>query len=120
MNNISIRIKVLVPIVILSVVIFISCGLSMINEKNLLNTSYVISNEGSDNIEILANMESELQAIGKNMYGHCKAENATTKNEYAANIKSQISEMEELFAGYEAKNLTQKEKRIYQCVAWQI
>lgn len=110
MNNISIRIKVLVPIVVLSVVIFLSCGFALWNEKKLLNTSYVISNEGSDNIEILANMESELQAIGKNMYGHCKAENATTKNEYAANIKSQISEMEELFAGYEAKNLTQKEK----------
>ena len=110
MNNISIRIKVLVPIVVLSVVIFLSCGFALWNEKKLLNTSYVISNEGSDNIEILANMESELQAIGKNMYGHCKAENATTKNEYAENIKSQISEMEELFAGYEAKNLTQKEK----------
>ena len=110
MNNISIRIKVLVPIVILSIVILLSNGFALLNERNLLNTSYVISDECSDNIEILMDMESTLQSIGKNMYGHCKAENATTKNEYENNIKAQISYMEELFSSYELKHLTKKEQ----------
>ncbi len=110
MNNISIRVKVLVPIVILSIVIMLSNGFALLNERNLLNTSYVISDECSDNIEILMEMESTLQSIGKNMYGHCKAENATTKNEYENNIKAQISYMEELFSSYESKHLTKKEQ----------
>ena len=56
MNNISIRVKVLVPIVILSIVIMLSNGFALLNERNLLNTSYVISDECSDNIEILMEM----------------------------------------------------------------
>ena len=80
MKNISIRIKVLAPIIILSVVILLSYGFATINEKNLIQTSYVISDDCSQNIELLLEMQSNLESIGKNMYGHCKAENVTTKN----------------------------------------
>ena len=79
MRNISIKIKVLVPIIVLSLVIVLACGFSIVNQKNLLNTSYVISDDCSESIELLLDMESELESIGKNMYAHCKAENATTK-----------------------------------------
>ena len=105
MNNISIRIKVLVPIVILSVVIFISCGLSMINEKNLLNTSYVISDDCSKSIELLLDMQTNLEAIGKNMYAHCRAENATTKSQYGDTIKQEIANMQEYFSIMSLRNL---------------
>ena len=111
MNNLSIRVKVLIPIIVLSLVIFLSSGLAMLNQKNLVNTSYVISDECSDNIEILINIESRLESIGKNMYGHCKSENATTKAEFEATIKAQVTEIETLFSEYEKKEgLTQKEK----------
>lgn len=110
MNNISIKIKVLVPIIVLSIVIFLSCGLSMMNEKNLLNTSYVISDECSKSIELLLDMQTNLEAIGKNMYAHCRAENATTKNQYGDTIKQEITAMQEYFADYEAQKLTDKER----------
>lgn len=110
MNNISIKIKVLVPIIVLSIVIFLSCGLSMMNEKNLLNTSYVISDECSKSIELLLDMQTNLEAIGKNMYAHCRAENATTKNQYGDTIKQEITAMQEYFTDYEAQKLTDKER----------
>ena len=110
MNNISIKIKVLVPIIVLSIVIFLSCGLSMMNEKNLLNTSYVISDECSKSIELLLDMQTNIEAIGKNMYAHCRAENATTKNQYGDTIKQEITAMQEYFADYEAQKLTDKER----------
>lgn len=110
MKNISIRIKVLAPIIILSVVILLSCGFAIINEKNLIQTSYVISDDCSQNIELLLEMQSNLESIGKNMYGHCKAENVTTKNQYSDNIKTQISDIQDLFSKYEKQNLTSKEK----------
>ena len=110
MNNVSIKIKVLVPIIVLSIVIFLSCGLSMMNEKNLLNTSYVISDECSKSIELLLDMQTNLEAIGKNMYAHCRAENATTKSQYGDIIKQEITGMQEYFADYEAQKLTDKER----------
>lgn len=110
MNNVSIKIKVFVPIIVLSIVIFLSCGLSMMNEKNLLNTSYVISDECSKSIELLLDMQTNLEAIGKNMYAHCRADNATTKSQYGDTIKQEITGMQEYFADYEAQKLTDKER----------
>ena len=106
MRNISIKIKVLVPIIILSLVIVLACGFSMFNQKNLLNTSYVISDDCSKSIELLLDMKSNLESIGKNMYAHCKAENATTKAQFGDTIQGQIGQMEEYFSQYESTELT--------------
>lgn len=59
MNNISIRIKVLVPITILSFIIILTCGFSIVNQKNLLKTSYTISDDCSKSIEILLDMKAK-------------------------------------------------------------
>ena len=113
MRNISIRIKVLVPIIVLSAILILSCGFSIVNQRNLLQTSYVISDDCSRSIELLLSIESNLESIGKNMYAHCKAENATTKNQYGDTIKGQIAEMQELFAQYESQTLTDKEREYF-------
>ncbi|MCI7130159.1 MAG: methyl-accepting chemotaxis protein [Lachnospiraceae bacterium] len=113
MRNISIKIKVLVPIIVLSLVIVLACGFSIVNQKNLLNTSYVISDDCSESIELLLHMESELESIGKNMYAHCKAENATTKSQYSDTIKGQIEEMQSYFDLYENQTLTDKEREYF-------
>lgn len=113
MRNISIKIKVLVPIIILSAIIILACGLSIVNEKNLLQTSYAISDDCSRSIELLLDIESNLESIGKNMYAHCKAPNATTKAQYGDTIKGQVNEMQELFVQYESQTLTDKEKEYF-------
>lgn len=113
MRNISIKIKVLVPIAILSLVIIMACGFSMVNQKNLLNTGYVISDDCSKSIELLMDMKSNLESIGKNMYAHCKAENTTTKSQFGETIKGQIADMEEYFALYEKQPLTDKEQEYF-------
>ena len=113
MRNISIKIKVLVPIIVLSLVIVLACGFSMFNQKNLLNTSYVISDDCSKSIELLLDMKSNLESIGKNMYAHCKAENATTKAQFGDTIQGQIGQMEEYFSQYESTDLTEKEREYF-------
>ena len=77
-----------------------------INEKKLLTTSYAISDDCSRSIELLLDIESNLESIGKNMYAHCKIENATTKNQYSATINEQVAEMKDYFELYKKKNLT--------------
>ena len=110
MNNVSIRIKVLVPIAILSFIILLSCGSSIISQRNLLNTSYVISDDCSKSIELLLDIESSIESIGKNMYAHCKAEKSTTKALYTSNIKEQTDNMKKVLAQYKSQELTSKEK----------
>lgn len=110
MNNISIRIKVLVPITILSFVIILACGFSIVNQKNLLKTSYAISEDCSKSIELLLDMKAKIESIGKNMYAHCKAATTTTKSVYEENIKDQTADMQEIFAQYKSQPLTDKEK----------
>lgn len=112
MNNISIRIKVLVPITILSLVIILSCGFSMVNQKNLLKTSYAISEDCSKSIELLLDMKAKIEAIGKNMYAHCKAATTTTKAVYEETIKEQIVDMQEILSQYKKQPLTAKEIKI--------
>lgn len=110
MNNISIRIKVLVPITVLSLVIILTCGFSIVNQKNLLKTSYAISDDCSESIELLLDMEAKIESIGKNMYAHCKAEKTTTKTVYSDTINEQITEMQKVFDQYKSQPLTAKEK----------
>lgn len=110
MNNVSIRIKVLVPITILSFIILLSCGFSMVSQRNLLKTSYVISDDCSKSIELLLDVESNIESIGKNMYAHCKADKSTTKELYGSNIKEETANMKKVFAKYEKQQLTSKEK----------
>ena len=109
MKNISIRIKVIVPIFVLFCIIVLASAFSIINEKKLLTTSYAISDDCSRSIELLLDIESNLESIGKNMYAHCKIENATTKNQYSATINEQVAEMKDYFELYKKKNLTDKE-----------
>ena len=113
MKNVSIRVKVLIPIIVLTSIILLVCGINYFNQKNLLETSYIISDDCSGSIELLLNIESNLESIGKTMYAHCKAENATTKSQYGATIQEQVQEMKEYFALYEAQPLTAKEKEYF-------
>jgi len=109
-NNVKIGLKVLVPIMILSIVIIIACAMSMVNAKNLLDAGYTISDDCSATIEIAQNMEATIHAIGKNMYGSCQSTNATTKTDFANTITEELAYMDELFAAYEAQPLTELER----------
>lgn len=110
MRNLSIRWKVLFPIIVLAVVVLLSCGFGIVNSRNLMQTGYVISEECTESIELLQEMNVTLQVIGKNMYAHVQADNSTTKNDYKVTIGEQIVKMESLFAEYEKHPLTDKEK----------
>lgn len=58
MNNISIKMKVLIPIIILAILVLLSSGFGIINSKRLLNAGYDISDNCSKSIEYLMQMSS--------------------------------------------------------------
>lgn len=112
-GNISIKVKVMLPIVILGIVVLIACALNLSNSKRLLNAGVVISDDCSKSIEILMNVSKDLESMGKNMYGHREADNTITKDSFATAINEKISEIKGYFEEYKTQPLTEKEQEYF-------
>ena len=65
LNQISIKVKVMLPISILGIVILLASISSLVNSKRLLQAGVVISQDCSKSIELLMDMSSELESMGK-------------------------------------------------------
>ena len=93
LNNISIKLKVMFPIGILGLVILLASSISLSDTRRLRDTGMVISDDCSKSVELLMNMSVELESLGKNMYGHCDAENSITKDSFASVINEKLESM---------------------------
>lgn len=100
LNQISIKVKVMLPISILGIVILLASISSLVNSKRLLQAGVVISQDCSKSIELLMDMSSELESMGKNMYGHCDAENSISKESFATSIHEKLESMDSYFKQY--------------------
>ena len=110
LNQISIKVKVMLPICILGIVILLASISSLVNSKRLLQAGVVISQDCSKSIELLMDMSSELESMGKNMYGHCDAENSISKESFATTIHEKLESMDS-YLGQFTRNYTQTVKR---------
>lgn len=113
LNNISIRIKVILPIVVLTIVILMSSIFGMVNAKGLLNAGYEISDNCSKSIELLMQMSAGLQMLENGVNNHCNADNTITKNEYKGTIDATLEKMNGYFTEFAALPATEKEQEYY-------
>ena len=100
LKNMSIKLKVMLPIAILGIAVLLAGISSLINSKRLLNAGVVISNDCSQSIELLMDMSADLESMGKNMYAHCDADNSTSKNNFKNTIDSKMEDMQGYFDEY--------------------
>ena len=94
LNNISIKFKVMFPIVILGVVVLLASIFSLKDTRHLRDTGVVISDDCTKSIELLMNMSAELESMGKNMYGHCDADTSITKDSFSEVINEKMEKMQ--------------------------
>lgn len=113
LNQISIKVKVMLPICILGIVILLASISSLVNSKRLLQAGVVISKDCSKSIELLMDMSSELESMGKNMYGHCDAENSISKESFATSIHEKLESMDSYFKQYKKQKKTAREKEYF-------
>lgn len=113
LNQISIKVKVMLPISILGIVILLASISSLVNSKRLLQAGVVISQDCSKSIELLMDMSSELESMGKNMYGHCDAENSISKESFATSIHEKLESMDSYFKQYKKQKKTAREKEYF-------
>ena len=113
LNQISIKVKVMLPICILGIVILLASISSLVNSKRLLQAGVVISQDCSKSIELLMDMSSELESMGKNMYGHSDAENSISKESFATTIHEKLESMDSYFKQYKKQKKTAREKEYF-------
>ena len=108
LNQISIKVKVMLPICILGIVILLASISSLVNSKRLLQAGVVISKDCSKSIELLMDMSSELESMGKNMYGH-----SISKESFATTIHEKLESMDSYFKQYKKQKKTAREKEYF-------
>lgn len=113
LNNISIKFKVMFPIVILGVVVLLASIFSLKDTRHLRNTGVVISDDCTKSIELLMNMSAELESMGKNMYGHCDADTSITKDSFSEVINEKMEKMQSYFDEYKKQSLTNREEEYF-------
>ena len=113
LSNVSIKIKVMIPMVLLAIVVLLACVLSLTNSRRLLDAGVVISDDCSKSIEILMDMSLDIESMGKNMYGHCDADTTITKDSFATAIIEKMEEMQGYFGEYKKQQLTDKEQEYF-------
>ena len=107
LSNVSIKIKIMIPIVLLAIVVLLACVFS------LLDAGVVISDDCSKSIEVLMDMSLDIESMGKNMYGHCDADTTITKDNFATAINEKMEEMQGYFGEYKKQPLTDKEQEYF-------
>lgn len=113
LNNISIKFKVMFPIVILGVVVLLASIFSLKDTRHLRDTGVVISDDCTKSIELLMNMSAELESMGKNMYGHCDADTSITKDSFSDVINEKMEKMQSYFDEYKKQPLTKREEEYF-------
>ncbi|MEE1028710.1 MAG: methyl-accepting chemotaxis protein [Agathobacter sp.] len=116
MNNISIKMKVLIPIIILAILVLLSSGFGIINSKRLLNAGYDISDNCSKSIEYLMQMSSCLSALENHVNNHVNAENTISKNDCKIIIDTDLESMQGYFDSFEQLPMTENEKIYYEAM----
>lgn len=113
LNNISIRIKVILPISVLALVILLSSAFGMLNSKRLLDAGYDISDNCSKSIEYLMQMSSVIEAIENDVNSHCNSDNTITKNEYKGTIDAELEKMRGFMDTFATLPLTEEEETYF-------
>lgn len=113
LNNVSIKIKVMLPIIMLGIVVLLASIVSLTNSKRLLNAGVVISDDCSKSIELLMDMSMDIESMGKNMYGHCDADTSITKDSFEDAINEKMEEMKQYFETFAKQPLSDKEKEYF-------
>ncbi len=120
MKNISVKIKVMVPIFLLIALVVVSCMVSQIGTTNLMNASEAISGDYAVCIERLDEVSEAFADMQRIAYAHCIAANGEGKQGLERELAEIYEEMYKLLGEYELLQHGGEEAEEYQHVLIEI
>ncbi len=114
MKNISVKIKVMVPIFLLIALVVVSCMVSQIGTTNMMDASEAISGDYVVSIEQLGEVSEAFADLQRIAYAHCVAPDDATMKALETELDDVYNEMQSVLAEYEKMLHPGKETEEYQ------
>ncbi len=101
-KNLSIRVKILVPLIVLAVLLLLSCFSAQRNLKVVMAESTKISNEYAQNVYQLGMLSYKFEALERIIYAHCVAEDEDIRTSLTEEYHTMQSEIDAFCEEYGA------------------
>lgn len=98
MRNVSVKIKILLPVVILGVLLLASSAISMLSLNNVMVKSTDISDNYAMSIEQLGQISSDFESLNRVVYAHCIVSTQAMRDNLEAEAEALKKSIEETSA----------------------
>ncbi len=89
MKNLSIRIKIMVPISLFVILLFVTCYVTTAGMNRMMDANLEISGNYAESIQLLGNLATDVEKLQRLAYSHCTA----TDDEMMREIEAQVEEV---------------------------
>ena len=102
MKNLSLKVKVLAPIIILALMISLCSAIALINTNAMMDASKEISDKHAQSIIQVNTMSNSVRSMLRVIFAHCMAEDDATMKELVEESNTLRSKLETTMAEFEA------------------
>lgn len=113
MKNLSLKVKVLAPIIILALMISLCSAIALINTNAMMDASKEISDKHAQSIIQVNTMSNSVRSMLRVIFAHCMAEDDATMKELVEESNTLRSKLETTMAEFEASLNEGEETELY-------
>ncbi|MCX4327096.1 MAG: methyl-accepting chemotaxis protein [Lachnospiraceae bacterium] len=113
MKNISIGIKVMLPVMLLALLLAGTCYSNLATADRMMDASEEISGNYATGMSLIGSISTAFEALERAAYAHCVAGDADSMRSYETEIDTIYKEIESLYAEYEKSIKEDKDQENY-------
>ncbi len=113
MKNLSLKVKVLAPIIILALMISLCSAIALINTNAMMDASKEISDKHAQSIIQVNTMSNSVRSMLRVIFAHCMAEDDATMKELVEESNTLRSKLETTMTEFEASLNEGEETELY-------
>lgn len=113
MKNISIGIKVMLPVILLALLLAGTCYSNLATTERMMDASEEISENYATGMSLLGSISTAFEALERAAYAHCVTGDADGMRSYETQIDSINSEIKSLYGEYEKSIKEKKDQESY-------
>lgn len=113
MKNVSLKVKILLPIILLALMISVCSGIALVNTNAMMDASREISDNHVQSIIQVNEMSNSVRSMLRVIFAHCMAEDDATMKELVEESNTLRSKLEAAMAEFEASLDEGEETEIY-------
>jgi len=114
MRNWSVKIKIMLPVLLLVVLTLLTCVTSLMSMSEMQDASIVISDNYAESMSFLGDLSTNFEAIERVAYAHCATDDDTAMRSLEKEVEGIAAEINQARSQYEQLVNDSEEKENYQ------